>query len=339
MPRPPSYAGLALSLVAALMLHIGCAAHAQAPTKPIIAIPQQTFDFGKVMEGTKVEHEFTVSNKGTSDLLIQRVVAGCGCTAAAALNTAIAAAAESKITVSLDTVGMSGLQNKTVRVYSNDTDNPIMTLTLNGDVQQKVTVQPENILFESITRGQKEPASRDVKISTERGGNIKIGEIESFSKYVKIENISGDQYEKKFTIQLDSALPLGDFRERIIVSLSGASKSTINIPIYANVKGFLQLNPPALSFGIISGKEPITRQVTIENKSSLPYNLTAAVSSNKAVSAKINELKPGKSYSVDVTIDPKKIESDLRSEIKFKADTEIEESLTINLYGVLPPKI
>lgn len=307
--------------------------------KAVISIPQTNFDFGKVSEGSKVQHEFLLSNKGTSDLLIQRVLAGCGCTAATALNTAIAANAESKISVSLDTSGMSGLQNKSVRVYSNDPENPIVTLTLNGTVQQKVTVEPANLLFESVTRGQKEPITKEVSITTDKDSGVKIGDVETFSKYVKIENVSGNESAKKFTMVLDSNLPLGDFRERIIIALSGAAKSSINIPVYANVKGDLQISPPAVSFGIISGKELISRKVNVENKSDQPYILKSVVGSSKALSAQVNEIKPGKSYTVDIMLDPNKIEGDLRTEMKFKAETDLEESLSINVYGVMPPKL
>ena len=307
-------------------------------SKPAITVLNPIFDFGRIAEGEKVVHEFKVQNKGTADLQISRVVAGCGCTAATVLNQAIPANAETTVTVTLDTLGLSGAQNKIVRIYSNDTANPISTVSVNGTVDQRVSVEPANILFESITRGQKEGLSREVKISAQNK-DVKIGAIESFSKYVKIESVKGDESNKSFVMTLDSELPLGDFRERIIVKLKGGAKSNLNIPVYANVKGSLQVVPPAVSFGIISGTELVTRKVTVENHGEKPYKLNDVSSSNKAVTTKVTEVKPGKIYSVDVILNPKEVLGDLRAELKFDAETETEESLAINVYGVLPPKI
>jgi hypothetical protein len=44
----------------------------QAPG-PAIHIPQNTFDFGEVVEGSRVSHDFTVRNMGTETLEIHKV--------------------------------------------------------------------------------------------------------------------------------------------------------------------------------------------------------------------------------------------------------------------------
>jgi hypothetical protein len=54
-------------------------AQASAPTSdgtPVIQIPEATFDFGEAMEGTEVEHTFTVKNTGKAPLQIEQVRPG-----------------------------------------------------------------------------------------------------------------------------------------------------------------------------------------------------------------------------------------------------------------------
>jgi hypothetical protein len=51
-------------------------AQAQAKGKPRIASAQPKYDFGKVEEGTKVEHVFTVKNEGDGVLQIKRASGG-----------------------------------------------------------------------------------------------------------------------------------------------------------------------------------------------------------------------------------------------------------------------
>lgn len=306
------------------------------PNKPVISLPESKFTFGEVTEGAKVEHSFKVQNKGTGELLIQRVVAGCGCTAVTAINSPIAPGQESAVTVTLDTAGLSGAQSKSVRLYSNDADNPITELELVGQVQQRVAIEPKNVVFKDVVRGQKSPLTQEISIKSREPG-IKLGKIESFSKYIKVSAVSGDEQSKKFTVSLDSDIPLGDFRERIIVGLSGEGRSQISIPVYAEVKGNLRTVPPAVSFGIISGEVPIVRRIKVENSSEVPYTLEKVESTDSAVAAKIIPEKPGKSYTVEVSVDPKKVKSDLRAELRFTAETELEETLSMSVYGVMPP--
>lgn len=45
----------------------------QATAQPSIQIKQPEYDFGVVMEGTEIEHEFTVRNTGKALLNIERV--------------------------------------------------------------------------------------------------------------------------------------------------------------------------------------------------------------------------------------------------------------------------
>jgi hypothetical protein len=44
--------------------------------KPVIEIPDMTFNIGKVFERAKYDHTFTVRNRGNGDLIIEDVKPG-----------------------------------------------------------------------------------------------------------------------------------------------------------------------------------------------------------------------------------------------------------------------
>ena len=84
------FAGITL-----LVLSEGCAKQPQkqkpvvekaaVPVKqgqPEIAVEEKSYDFGKVKEGTNVEHVFKIKNAGESEPVIERVRSSCGCTVA-----------------------------------------------------------------------------------------------------------------------------------------------------------------------------------------------------------------------------------------------------------------
>jgi len=62
-------------LVAAVLM--SCAGLARAETAgPRTILPETAYDFGTVVEGTVVSHDFVIRNEGTGELVIEKVDAG-----------------------------------------------------------------------------------------------------------------------------------------------------------------------------------------------------------------------------------------------------------------------
>src|SRR5689334_14033362 len=88
---------------------------AEEVRKSAVRIDSSTFDFGKVVQGSKVTHDFVVKNTGNADLKIEQVIPTCGCTAANAADPTIKPGAETTIHVEFDTTAFTGEKIKTVR--------------------------------------------------------------------------------------------------------------------------------------------------------------------------------------------------------------------------------
>jgi len=52
------------------------AAPEASPGTPVIQIPEATFDFGEVLEGGEVVHDYKIKNTGKAELQIERVQPG-----------------------------------------------------------------------------------------------------------------------------------------------------------------------------------------------------------------------------------------------------------------------
>ncbi len=92
--------------------------------KEIVDGPQITFaeashDFGDITQGTKVEHVFKFENSGTEPLILSNVLTTCGCTASSWPREPIAPGKEGEITVTFNSAGKMGKQNKIITVVSN----------------------------------------------------------------------------------------------------------------------------------------------------------------------------------------------------------------------------
>jgi len=115
------------------LIIFGTALHAQyALTK--LQFSATEHDFGTFKEDAgRQTFDFIVTNTGTEPLMIQNVVASCGCTTPEWTKAPIPAGGTGKVTAIFDPINRPGPFNKTLSVYSN-TKPEVFTLTIKGEV-------------------------------------------------------------------------------------------------------------------------------------------------------------------------------------------------------------
>ncbi len=101
-----------------------------------IQFAEDTYDFGKINEGTKAKHTYTFTNVGTEPLIIQDAKASCGCTVPTFSKDPVEPGATGKIDVVFDSKGRPGKTSKYVTVTANT--EPVKTkIFLTGEVKPK----------------------------------------------------------------------------------------------------------------------------------------------------------------------------------------------------------
>jgi len=91
--------------------------------RPQIMFKETSYDFGKIIQGEKVEHTFHFTNAGRADLVITKVSTSCGCTATNYPHDPIKPGEGGKIDVVFDSHNKKGFQNKTITVLTNTQPN------------------------------------------------------------------------------------------------------------------------------------------------------------------------------------------------------------------------
>lgn len=107
----------------------------QRQNAPKIEFENNTFDFGTIKAGDKVDHNYKFINKGKSDLIIRKVQPACGCTATNLSSSVIKPGETGTISTSFNSTGRAGVTNKTITVITNDPGNSRVTLWIKGTVQ------------------------------------------------------------------------------------------------------------------------------------------------------------------------------------------------------------
>lgn len=318
-----------------------------ADQKRIVAkasFAEKSFDFGTVSAGTIVSHAFSFKSVGNTSYKVARIVSGCGCTAVSSSDESIEPGDSGFIKVDFDTTGFSGKKSKMVRVYSNDIDNPELTLTISGTVVSDVEIVPPTVFLGEIVQGSSpEPKSFSVSVRKESG--FKISSVTSFSKFFKIEALESGAAKSgsdlhSYKVRVDPLTPVGEIRDRILVNLQKDTVSSyMTVPVLGKVVGLISIEPAQISFGIVEGSKILERSATLTNKGTEPVEVLSVRSDSDAVSAEFEPIEAGRKYLIKVKVDPELLKSDMRALIEIKTSSAEQSALYLSVFGVTPPKL
>lgn len=95
-------------------------------TTPKIEFQKTEHNFGKILQGEQVSYTFKFKNTGNAPLIISSIEKTCGCTSPDFTSKPVKPGEEGKITITYDSKGHKGFQNKRLIVKANT--NPSETI-------------------------------------------------------------------------------------------------------------------------------------------------------------------------------------------------------------------
>jgi hypothetical protein len=134
---------LFLVFVVGLAGQVLAQATTQTPEKKdgaVITFEKKSHDFGDIMQGDKVEHTFYFTNTGNEPLIITNVQVTCGCTTPKGWpRDPIPPGGKGELTVSFNSAGKEGRQNKPVTIISNAVNADGSQISFTTNVLKKAT--------------------------------------------------------------------------------------------------------------------------------------------------------------------------------------------------------
>ena len=108
-----------------------------AQNKPEATFNKDVHDYGSIKEEVEVAvSEFEFTNTGKTPVVIQRVIASCGCTSPSYTREPVLPGKKGQVKVAYQTTYRPGTFRKNIRVYTNVPDT-VYTLTIKGNVIPK----------------------------------------------------------------------------------------------------------------------------------------------------------------------------------------------------------
>lgn len=100
---------------------------------PFFEFVDEVKEFGTITQGESVSMTFRFKNVGQSNLIISSAQGSCGCTVPEWPKEPIKPGAEGKISVTFNSTGKQGLQNKTITLVANTIPNT-KVIAIKGEV-------------------------------------------------------------------------------------------------------------------------------------------------------------------------------------------------------------
>jgi hypothetical protein len=204
---------------------------------PVIYFPRGTvYDFGVLSENSKFTASFLFENHGGKPLEIKNIKTNCGCINATAEKQILRAGESSRINITYTATGDRKGRQEVVKalVESNDPDNPIVVLSLVGEVNRVVFWYPNAVSFycEQGAIGKQQ----EIRFKTYKGETLTIKEMETSSNKVSV-SCETRQEGAVCIIAVDPNCAKGNWEEnvKLVASVEEVEKP-VNIPVHLMIK-------------------------------------------------------------------------------------------------------
>jgi hypothetical protein len=235
-----------ISILFILLTSLSVALAAEGPKA---FFPDSRFDFGKVMQGKTVEHEFVLKNEGTTTLRIL----GVSPTAPLKLTpftAQINPGAELRIPVQLDTSKLGGQFKGKILLSLNDPALPEVSLLFEGRVITPIELSPRSVFYVAGRRGEHRQAV--IEIINHEPEPLRIESVEHpkerFS--TKLDTIEeGRRYRLSLILKPDG--PGGKNTDTILVKTSSRTAPLIRIPANTYLRERVYTFPDEVDLGAL----------------------------------------------------------------------------------------
>jgi len=220
--------------------------------KPKLVVEQEEFQFGRTETNSSGSHDFRLTNAGTGPLVLNQGKSTCGCCTCVCKTQLpdggrILPGESAAVTLKWTIKRFTGAYHQSSTILTNDPDRPEVTLAVSGRIVPKVRVVPWQLVLSSALVDQK--ATGEVCVYGYRSEPLKIVDCRlsdpSTSQYFEtaIDPLSASQIAEEkdarsgFLIRviLKPGLPLGPFRQQIILNTNLDSASTMEVPIEGRI--------------------------------------------------------------------------------------------------------
>jgi len=308
----------------------GCGPEDGAPQRPPkLAFASSAQELGTVEQGEPLQHRFDFRNDGGSALLIDNVKTSCDCVAVVAQQSTVAPGAAGSVAVRCDTDQSHGRVQRSVTVYSNDPAQPVLTLTLGGEVAVDAVADPPSLYLGHLRRGER--SENESRLFARAPEALRMERDGSAVLDASLQPADGGA--ARLVVAVKPAAPLGRFSESVRIATSSRKHPTLKVEVVGFVDGDLVVSPRALSFGHVTAGDAVARTLLVENRGQAPAHVIGVSVAGPSARAEVETIEDGRRYEVRVVLNTSLPPGRLGGRIEIRTDHPEQPLLSVPVSG------
>lgn len=267
-----------------------------AQSKAKLVFVEDVHNFGRIFDDEKQDVQYEFANEGTENLVITLVKPTCGCTLANIFKVksdgekikldptkpedmTFAPGEGGMLDLTFDPTGKKGDQNRKVNIFSNDSQGPQRSVSIQGYVRPVIQFDPALVSFGNVDVGQTVTKTVRVMGMTEdfEASRPTFEQMDLFSvKVLGTEWVEfGGDSVRATTIEITApgGLKPAVYNTQMNVRTNDARKRIVNIPVFAAVKGPVEVVPPRLAVGNLRVDQPVSRKFIVRSRDGQPFEI------------------------------------------------------------------
>jgi Protein of unknown function (DUF1573) len=305
--KPTKVALLAVALVAAGAAAVSVARKPAAGTTHSGLDPD--YKFGEVVQGTPVEHSFSIQNRSGEPLRIKRLGTSYGVTVVH-VDSVVPAGGTGRIQLRAETNGRRGALSEFANVYAAaDSARPFARLRLIGDIVLPLQLSPQDRVYFFTTKGAVE--HREITVTNHLGKPLRIISVASNNPVFSVRQQAvepGKRY--KLTVSLDPNAPVGRHEGSITVATDQPEYATVPIPALAMIDDIVSTTPKRVSFASIlfdAADQPVIgqKEVLVKRQGGADFKVLRAATDVPFITVDVKPGREANTFLVGVRIEKK----------------------------------
>ncbi len=294
---------------------------------------ESNHDFGPVARGSKLRHEFFLTNRFNEPVTILDVRASCGCTTGRASVSLVPPGGAATIEAEMDTRNFVG-RKATVLFVSLITASGKQAearLGVVSTILSDIVFNPGTIDFGAVSRGRR--ASQTLTIDRVGQPSWRVERMISGSRAIDaslVETVrDGQRVGYTLTVSIKPDAPAGLVRDEIRLVTNDRETSVLPIRVSALIRGDLTASPSVLSLGRIGTASGVEGKFLV--RSSQPFTVKSIEGSGEGFQASVDDASAKPLHLIRVTYHPDQslIRGDVRRVFRVHTDFAGEDPLEL----------
>lgn len=289
-----------MRLCCALILFAAIAGAAEMPGGSTSGAPltfsEPQFEFGKVVSGNVVRHQFEYANHTANAVRIVNVEFGCDCSVAATWDQAVEPGEKGHMAVTMNTDALSGDVIKTITIHYAEPRNAQTILRMKGNIWPAIEILPRFATLGSVKKTD-DPAGTKLTIRSNLEEPLTIQTVNCDNPAFQAE-LREVHAGREFELAVNAKGPLvpGLNEGLIAMETSYAKLPRITVPVTLYLLSDLEVVPRSVLLPPGPLPKPFERRIYVTRNGGKAVALTEATCSVEGVTVELSEVQPGTKF-------------------------------------------